>query len=346
MDHVTSRPVVAHVVDKYDSGVRSVIESYVDLAREVDHRVLAGSCVGDYPPTVEVVGGGLPFRALRIRSRVRHLRPDLVHAHSSVAGAYARALLPRSTFVYQPHCYAFEALSFPWAARRLFLAVERLLARGTAVTVAVSRHEEELARSVVRAPMVRVVPNSTDLESPMPTESRLSDGADQVVVGSGRLCPQKDPVTFARVASAVRRQFPRVRFIWIGDGDSALRRILEAEGVEVTGWLGREQVRRSMLDADLMMHTAAWEGFPVSIIDAVALGLPVVALDIPSLRAEGVHTVPEAGALVDAVIRSLTDDTFQAELRSRSLKISRRMSRFEQSRHIRAVYADVLAGVV
>ncbi|MFZ1287041.1 MAG: glycosyltransferase family 4 protein [Candidatus Phosphoribacter sp.] len=337
-----ARPLIAHVVDKYDSGVRTVIESYIALAPTLDHHVLAGSCVGDVPAAVEVVGGPLPRRALRIRARLHELRPDVVHAHSSVAGAYSRALLPRTNVIYQPHCYAFEALSFPRPARRAFLAVERALARGTAVTIAVGQHEAELARAVVGAPTVRVVPNSTGLDTHAATDHRPRAHAERIVVGSGRICPQKGPDVFASVVSAVRAQAVDVTFLWIGDGDSHLRQVLEDSGVEVTGWLGSDEIRRTLLGADLMLHTAAWEGFPVSIIDAMSLGVPVLARDIAALRAECVHTASDAEALADDVVRALTHTAFRDHLVALSSTISQRMSPSEQARRIHAVYAEVL----
>ena len=135
-----------------------------------------------------------------------------------------------------------------------------------------------------------------------------------------------------------------MRFRWIGDGDEDLREVLEDAGVEVTGWLDRAELRRTLLASDLMLHTATWEGFPVSVVDAAALDLPVVARAIAPLTAEGVLTVEDDDALADAVLAALDDEPFRHDLIRRSQEITHRMSRSEQSRRISALYADLLGG--
>lgn len=51
----------------------------------------------------------------------------------------------------------------------------------------------------------------------------------------GRICPQKDPLFFAKVAKYVISKNPEIKFQWIGDGDGRLRKNLEKAGVEVKG---------------------------------------------------------------------------------------------------------------
>lgn len=67
-----------------------------------------------------------------------------------------------------------------------------------------------------------------------------------------------------------------MRFLWIGDGDQTLKDELRAAGVEVSGWLGRTDVMDCLRRASLYLSTASWEGMPVSVIEAMLLGRPVV----------------------------------------------------------------------
>ncbi len=67
-----------------------------------------------------------------VRRLVSQLAPDVVHAHSSFPGVYARAaLLHGPRLVYTPHCFAFERRDVGWVARSTYRAVERAL-RGRA----------------------------------------------------------------------------------------------------------------------------------------------------------------------------------------------------------------------
>ena len=66
-----------------------------------------------------------------------------------------------------------------------------------------------------------------------------------------------------QVAAAAGIQFEDLRAVWLGDGDPALRERLRAGGVEVTGWLPREATFARLGAADLYLHSARWEGFPL-----------------------------------------------------------------------------------
>jgi glycosyltransferase involved in cell wall biosynthesis len=68
---------------------------------------------------------------------------------------------------------------------------------------------------------------------------------------------------------------------WIGGGDdgSGLRAMREA-GVHVTGWLPRAATLRSLSESTLYLHWTAWDGLPLSILEAMANDVVVVASDI------------------------------------------------------------------
>jgi glycosyltransferase involved in cell wall biosynthesis len=65
-------------------------------------------------------------------------------------------------------------------------------------------------------------------------------------------------------------------FRWLGDGNLALSEQFK-QNVEVAGWLNPAQMRTALEGAKVYLHTALWEGFPVSILDASAVGLPILA---------------------------------------------------------------------
>ena len=57
-----------------------------------------------------------------------------------------------------------------------------------------------------------------------------------------------------------------------------MARLAEA-GVEVTGWLPRDEVARQLERADVYLSTSSWEGMPVSVIEAMLAGRPVIVSD-------------------------------------------------------------------
>ena len=52
-------------------------------------------------------------------------------------------------------------------------------------------------------------------------------------------------------------------------------------GVEVTGWISTNDVKNRLLNSTLYLSTAKWEGMPISILEALACGLPTIAFNCP-----------------------------------------------------------------
>ncbi|WP_170977761.1 glycosyltransferase family 4 protein [Blastococcus sp. CCUG 61487] len=279
---------VLHVVQKFSSGVGSAIAQYTRSVPELEHHLVSGTPVdaegdladhGDFASVHRMDGSHLS-RIRRVRELVAELRPDVVHAHSSHGGAYARLAVSRwrTPLVYTPHCYAFERRDVAFAVRAAFWAVEALLAVNTSAVAACSAREARLSRMPLRRPPRWVVPNIAPAHRP---DRPGRQGTERLVVGGGRLSPQKDPAFFLAVVRRLRAARPGLRAVWLGDGDPARRAALEAEGVEVTGWLPRDATLKTLSAADLYLHSARWEGFPLMVAEAAALEVPTLVRRLP-----------------------------------------------------------------
>jgi glycosyltransferase involved in cell wall biosynthesis len=106
----------------------------------------------------------------------------------------------------------------------------------------------------------------------------------QTVVTIGRITRQKGYEYLVDAASHVTRVMPSVRFVWVGDGEdeAIFRRLIEARGLDalfsLVGWCHRVDLH--LLSADLFVLPSLWEGTPLSISEAMALGCPIVATDV------------------------------------------------------------------
>jgi glycosyltransferase involved in cell wall biosynthesis len=114
-----------------------------------------------------------------------------------------------------------------------------------------------------------------------------------LMVGLGRLVPQKRPFVFLDVASKLYKRHPHTRFVWVGDGElstewkAAIVRAGLAEAVSRVGW--KSAVRPYLVAADLLLHTADYEGLPFALIEAMSVGVPCaisrsVASELPFLN--------------------------------------------------------------
>jgi len=342
---------VLHVTEALGGGVQSAIVNYVDGLPDVDHalfsRARAGQQTSSWSGEVahESYAGGLAGFFIRLREKVRAERPDLVHLHSSFAGA-ARAVLPReAAVVYSPHCYAMERRDVAAPVRWGFGAIEFALARREDLTMAVSPREAEISRRLSARTPVSLVLNPSPWEPSASGVTPTARPGRREVVTVGRVSAQKAPELFAAVAAGARRR-PSLDadFVWIGDGDPSLVAELRAAGVEVTGWMPPADVRHRLASAALYLHTAAWEGGPVSTVEAASLGLPVLARGIPSMRSLG---YPDAGQtpeqILAAVRRYFDDQDYAAGVAAASAEVVAASSRIRMRDGLRAAYASAVA---
>jgi glycosyltransferase involved in cell wall biosynthesis len=281
---------ILHVIESYGAGSAGALRQYVRSTPDFEHHIIMsvrdeGERPGrDLFATITELPNSRRQALAAIRRAVATIQPSVVHAHSSLAGAFTRlAVRSRANrrIVYTPHCFAFERLDVGLVPRAAFALAEFALSVNTDVVAACAPREQRLAaRMLARHPPV-YVPNTAGTGWAMPADTTARE--PMTLVSVGRLSPQKDPRFFAQVVAAARRGRPDVRAVWVGDGAPDLRTALSESGIEVTGWVTPEVAQSIVRKAAVYVHTAQWEGFPLSVLEAVESGTAVVARRIPSL---------------------------------------------------------------
>jgi glycosyltransferase involved in cell wall biosynthesis len=341
-----SAPVVAHISEAYGGGIQTVVHNYVVATPLVQHelfiRTRAGQSTFDSPNGSRVTSysgnlGGFLKAAMRW---IWDLRPDVVHLHSSFAGLLRVAPLPRGTIVlYQPHCFGFERRDLGLMARTTLYISEKILTLPAHGFVAVSPHEVATMARLNRRRPAYLIPNATHVVSHRRvSQDSGSVAAQRTVVMMGRILSQKSPEIFAGVAESLRGQ--GFRFVWIGDGDSELRSTLEKAGVELPGWVHPDIALEIVADADLYFHCAAWEGAPMTAMEAAAVGTPVLSMDIASMRSLG---YPIAGSDIasatKAIVEFFADPEVSEATALATAAVVEEQSVEEMTRRLRTLYA-------
>jgi glycosyltransferase involved in cell wall biosynthesis len=239
----------------------------------------------------------------------RQEKPDIVHTHTAKAGTLGRvaALLAGVPVVLHTfHGHTFYGYFSPLKTG-IFLNIERALAHGTDRIVAVSEslRRELLEMYRVAAPQKLIaIPLGFELDEYMNCEPlcgelrrELAITEDTRLVGIiARLTPIKAPQLFLDVARRVRQERPDVQFLLIGGGEmrEALERSAHKMGltgiVRFLGW--RRDLPRLYADLDVVVLTSKNEGTPVSLIEAMASGVPVVSTNVggvPDIVVDGVN---------------------------------------------------------
>ena len=284
---------VLHVTEAYAGGVKTALDGYVKLSVDVEHHIIwsarrhAGEVVSPDAKDFQSVKA-LPashFRAVQaVISAIRELKPDVVHAHSSFGGVYGRlaAKILGVPVVYTPHGLASERKDVSPMARKCYWLVEKLLSRLTTVNSGCSTHEARLLAELnLRTPNI-MIPNalSRDGVKELPQWEK-PNGTQKKVCFVGRIAAARHPELAGEIARSLTER--GIECIWIGDGESTDREHLEASGVGVLGWMQRDDVFKTIAQCDVAVHTSRWDGFPMSVLEYIHIGIPCVVSDIPAL---------------------------------------------------------------
>ena len=224
-------------------------------------------------------------RAIRtIRALICSERPDVVHCHSSHAGIATRlaAASLRTPCVFTAHGLPFKR-GVPAARRTVAWCAELLLARLPATVVCVNEYERSLARRWLRIPTrrLRVIPTSVP-DRPM---SRVPHRREDtpVVCTVCRLAPPKRVDTLIRAMTLISEPVS-LSVVGKGPAQDDLVDLAQALNVEVTFWGDRDDVAEILEATDLFVICSDHEGAPVSVLEAMRAGLPIVASDLPGMR--------------------------------------------------------------
>lgn len=189
-------------------------------------------------------------------------------------------------------CSALHSTGWPDGVGRL----NRLLTRITDAFIAVAPPHGEFLVEFEKFPAekVRVIPNGVDTDrfvpAPYSTAIREELGIDTSTPLVGILAalrPEKNHELFLAVADRVRRSIPEARFVVVGEGPerATIERILLERGLaDAVHLLGnRNDVPAVLAALDVLMLTSHNEANPVSILEAMSCGVPVVATDVGSV---------------------------------------------------------------
>jgi glycosyltransferase involved in cell wall biosynthesis len=335
---------VLHVLEAVAGGTLRHLVDILDTVPEVDHHVVlppdhAHPELGEFSINAiaaqEMLDAGATIHRIemvrnpvhpknaagvaRLRRLVDRLQPAVVHGHSSVGGAFARAAVWGTSV---PDIYTPNGV----ARSRAILMVEKVLAHRTSRFVAVSASEGERALSLglTSAERMVVIPNGIDLAPPdddkYDLRKELQLHADVPLVGTvSRLTGQKAPEDFVRICAEVARTQHDVHFVLIGNGQ--LQREFD-NAVAQAGLIGRFHqiafLRRASLaisQLNVFVLASRFEGAAYAPLEAMQAGVPVVLTDVTGNKdtvEDGVSGLlfpfGETSAMADGVLSLLSDD--------------------------------------
>jgi len=280
-----------------------------------------------------------PGAAGRIAAVLRGAAIDVLHTHGGIAGLYGRLAAKKAGIpavvhtLHGIHYLHYRNPLLKWA----FIVLERRLSRFTGAVIFVSQADLRRGMKLRLAPAgkARLIRNGIDPAGMIPGFDRaakkieLGSGGRPLIVAVSRLHRQKGLKYLLRAVPLIREGIPAVKVVIAGGGPlasklaSAVRRLRIGESASLLG--EREDAREVLAAADVFVLPSLWEGLPYVLVEAAALGKPIVASDIDGVREvvrsgeTGVLVPPrDPGGLAAALILLLRDQDLAGKLGERA----------------------------
>lgn len=294
---------------------------------------------------------------LRLAAHIRAGRFDVVHVHSPVVASALRAL--RRLHRFDTLIVTTEHNRWP-RHHRLTRIANRATYRLDDMTIAVSDEVRDSVAEELR-PQVEVIHHGIPLNAVRNLRSsreevRSEFGLSGFVVGIvANFRPEKGYDVFLDAVARAAEAQPDLQWVVVGQGPGlddfreAVRIRNVADRVTVTGY--RADAVRVMAGFDVFTLSSRHEGLPVSIMEALALGLPVVATRAGGIPEAVVHeregllvAIDDAPSLADAWIRVAQDDALRNRLAQAAASAASRFDAGVSTREIESAYRRLMIG--
>ncbi|SEN88708.1 Glycosyltransferase involved in cell wall bisynthesis [Chitinophaga rupis] len=264
---------------------------------------------------------------------------DMVHVHGTRANTNvlwaARSLqLP---LIYTIHGWSFHEGLNPMM-KRARIAAEKYITRKAQVNICVSEANRQTGLQAFGSFHAEVIRNGVNLQKFDPAviypdvRTALGIPADHLVVGYiARMTYQKDPVTMIRAFAAAAQQVKDVTLLMVGGGELKQTAMDTAQALGIADKVVfldfRQDVPAVLKAMDIYCLPSLWEGFPIGVLEAMAMGKAVIATDVDGTREAVTHEqngllVPPANpeALTAAMVRLLQDFYLRKQLQQKAVK--------------------------
>lgn len=261
--------------DRADVSIMSKLEAYKELRMAT-------------VPMKRAVGAHDVVAFLRLFICLLRLGPfDVIHSHSSKAGALARAvgLFLSAKQVYTPHAF----YSMTRGAKSIYGRIESWLSHISDAIIVLSSVEEKHARDElgINPKKLYLIPNGITIDYPATRASArkmlgYAEG-DKLIGFIGRFAPQKNVPRLIVAFSEVARKNPELQLALVGDVEgrldveSALDQYKVSDKTRIFhGYKGRDVVPAF----DVLVCASNYEGFALVFLEALAAGVPIVTTPV------------------------------------------------------------------
>ncbi|GAB6162757.1 glycosyltransferase family 4 protein [Desulfothermus naphthae] len=281
------------------SVIKDEKNKYSSCFRELGHKYY----ILEIPPGINFL---TDIKAIiRLISILLKERPQILHCHSSIAGAIGRIagrLCGIPKIIYTPHCMYYQWVG--GVKKYIYYILERMLFYLSDKIIAVSHSEfQELCSVFPTAKRLIQINNGVDIEMLVQHKSSVDveklknslgvEKGSKIILSVARLSPQKDIMTLLKAVYVGKEKFNNTVVLIAGEGDQyeELKNYVDTRGLNkriiFLGW--RDDIYDLMAICDIVVLSSKKEGMPYSVIEAGAMAKPVVGSDTTGIKDGIIH---------------------------------------------------------
>lgn len=285
---------ILHVIECFSGGVYDFVKDFIDETPNYNHTILYGkrenlknNFKSEFRENIDFILWKNAKREISIRNDFLALKElisllkkekfDVIHLHSSKAGFLGRVAAKlnnqQNKVIYTTHGISFLRKDISNKKLQLYILLEKIGNLCGGKTIACSRSEAEFIQS--KGIKCSYINNGIKLKN-KEIEILKKNTEKLKIVTVGRITTQKNPKLFNEIAKNFIEN-ENIIFIWIGDGE--LKEQLNSKNIKITGWLSQKEVQQQLLEADIYLSTASWEGLSLAVLQAMKNSLPLLLSD-------------------------------------------------------------------
>ena len=298
-----------------------------------------------------------------VKNLLKQQSVELVHAHGTRANSNvlcaARSLgIP---VIYTVHGWSFHPDQKP-LTRKIRIMGEKYLTSKTNLNISVSASNQQSGKQYISSFNSIVINNGIDLKKFNPANphndirSELKIPADKILVlFIARFTSHKQPLALIEAFAKSYQQNPKLHLLMVGDGDqkdeakNLIRRLKMQDHITLEAF--RQDVPDVLASADIFVLPSLWEGLPIGLLEALAMGKAVIATNVDGtseiIENEKNGLLVDTGNLISNLASSLVELSKDKQKRDEFSRqaintITERYNAANMTREIERVYLEVL----